>query len=74
MPIFIVEVEGDDDVANEPREFTGRLWVSTEKFVWDHFQPDDMVHEIIAAGMAHLTPTIIDELGIGSEPPVKGLD
>ena len=73
MLIFIVEVEGVDDVADEPRKPTGRLWVATSDWIAERFQPDSVVIEAEIAAMIHLTPVMIDELGIGSESPVKVL-
>ncbi len=73
MLIYVIEVEGKDEVAAEPRVPTGRMWIASEDFVMNHFQPDEMCYAIFSHGEVHITRTIIDELGIGSEPCVKVL-
>jgi hypothetical protein len=71
MLIYVIEVEGKDGVADEPRKPTGRMWIASEDFIMNHFQPDKMVYAIYAHGEVHITRTIADELGIGSEPSVE---
>lgn len=73
MLIYVIEVEGEDEAADESRTPTGRMWIATSEWVADHFQPASMVFEIEAYGKCHITRTIADELGIGSEPCVKVL-
>lgn len=73
MLIYVIEVEGEDETADESRTPTGRMWVATSEWIANHFQPASMVFEIECYGQCHITRTIADDLGLGSEPTVKVL-
>ncbi len=73
MLIYMIEVEGEGEVADKSRMPTGRLWIASNEWIANHFSPATMVFEIERCGRLHITRTIADELGLCEETTVRVL-